>query len=95
MSRKENLTAYHLIDDEKHNPSRHEESGWDTDHRGAGEFYDKTIEFRTVKSVNTDFPTFRRRNITEEVSGKLTFEGSFQIVSGDGFYFGFLGDKGD
>ena len=95
MSRKENLTAYHLIDDEKHNPSRHEESGWDTDHRGAGEFYDKTIEFRTVKSVNTDFPTFRRRNITEEVSGKLTFEGSFQIVSGDGFYFGFWGDKGD
>lgn len=95
MSRKENLTAYHLIDDERHHPSHHEESGWDTDHRGAGEFYDKTIEFRTVKSVNTKYPTFRRRNITEEVSGKLTFEGSFQIASGDGFYFGFWGDKGD
>ena len=93
MSRKENLTAYHLIDDERHHPSHHEESGWDTDHRGAGGFYDKTIAFRTVKSINTDFPTFRRRNITEEVTGKLTFEGTFRIVSGDGFYFGFWGSK--
>ena len=95
MPRKENLTAYYLIDDEKHHPRHHEESGWDTDHRGAGAFYDKTIEFRTVKSINTDFPTFRRRNVTEEVTGTVTFEGTFRIISGDGFYFGFWGDKGD
>jgi len=94
MPRKENPAAYHLIDDERHHPSHHEESGWDTDHRGAGGFYDKTIEFRTVKSINTDFPTFRKRNITEESTGILTFEGTFRILSGDGFYFGFWGNKG-
>ena len=94
MPRKENRTAYYLIDDERHHPSHHEESCWDTDHRGAGAFYDKTIAHRVVKSVNTEFPTFRRRNSTEELTGKLTFEGSFRIISGDGFYFGFWGSKG-
>ena len=95
MPRKENPTAYHLIDDEKYHPGQQGESGWDTDHRGAGEFYKVSVDSRTVKSINTQFPTFRRRNITEELSGKLTFEGTFCILSSDGFYFGFWGDKGD
>ncbi len=95
MARKQNPTAYHLIDEEIHYPSYHEESGWDTDHRGAGEFYAPTVEFRPVKSVNTLYPTFRKRNLTEETEGTLTFECSYQIVSGDGFYIGFLGNKND
>ncbi len=95
MARKQNMTAYHLIDEEIHYPGRHEESGWDTDHRGAGQFYEPTREFRSVKSVNTIYPTFRKRNITEETEGVLTFECAYQIVSGDGFYLGFWGNKGD
>ena len=94
MARKENLTAYHLIDDEIHYPGHHEESGWDTDHRGAGAFYEPTVEYRRVKSVGNKFPTFRRRNITEETSGVLTFECTFLVQSGDGLYLGFWGDKG-
>lgn len=95
MARKDNPTAYHLIDDVIHYPGHHEESGWDTDHRGAGEFYDRTYEYRRVKSVGNKFPTFRRRNITEETSGTLTFECNYQILSGDGLYIGFYGDKGE
>ena len=93
--RKENLNPYHLIDDEIHWPGHHEESGWDTDHRGAGAFYGQTYEYRTVKSIGNEFPTFRRRNITEEVRGVVTLEGTYRIVSGDGFYFGFWGNKGN
>ena len=95
MARKENPFAYHLIDDEIHYSGHHEESGWDTDHRGAGGEYPGTREFRHAKSIGNEFPTFRRRNITEETSGVLTFEGSFVINSGDGLYLGFYGDKGD
>ncbi len=95
MKRKDNLFAYHLIDDEIHGVGHHEESGWDTDHRGNGEFYGQTYDLRRVRSVNTKYPTFRRRNITEETNGVVTFEGTFQIISGDGFYLGFWGDKGD
>ena len=94
MARKLNPNPYHLIDEEMHAYGHHEESGWDTDHRGHGEFYPRTIEHRIVKSVLTTYPTFRRRNITEETSGVVTFEGTFRVVSGDGFYFGFFGDKG-
>ncbi|MBO4950583.1 MAG: glycoside hydrolase family 99-like domain-containing protein [Clostridia bacterium] len=94
MARKLNPTAYHLIDDEIHYPGHHEESGWDTDHRGAGEFYAPTVEYRRVKSIGNKFPTFRRRNITEETSGVLTFECTFLVQSGDGLYLGFWGDKG-
>ena len=74
MARKENLTAYHLIDEEVRGYGPHEESPWDTDHRGNGAFYSMLDTVRPVNSVNTKFPTFRRRNITEEVSGVLTFE---------------------
>ncbi len=93
MARKENKSAYHLIDENIHGYGRHEESGWDTDHRGAGEFYPNSYHTRSVKSVNTLYPTFRRRNITEETSGCITLEASFCILSGDGFYFGLWGDK--
>ena len=51
MVRKENLTAYHLIDDEIHYPGHHEESGWDTDHRGAGEFYAESKITRVQKLI--------------------------------------------
>ena len=51
MARKENFTAYHLIDDEIHYPGHHEESGWDTDHRGAGGPYPGYAEFKGVKSI--------------------------------------------
>ena len=95
MARKDNLTAYHLIDDETHGYGHHEESPWDTDHRGAGVFYERATRVRPVKSVNTKFPTFRKRNLTEETKGVLTYECTYQIVSGDGFYLGFWGDKGD
>lgn len=93
MTRKPNPTAYHLIDEEIHSQSVHEESCWDTDHRGAGEYYPPTYEYRSVKSVNTRYPTFRKRNITEEHAGVLTFECSYRNVSGDGFYLGFRGNK--
>ncbi len=93
--RKENLYPYHLIDEEQHSYGFHEESGWDTDHRGAGQCYEPTSVCRNVKSIGNGYPTFRRRNITEEFGGKVTFEGTLRIVSGDGFYFGFWGDKGD
>ena len=33
--------------------------------------------------------------ISEETKGEVTFEGTFRILSGDGFYIGFFGDKGD
>jgi len=95
MARKPNLFPYHLIDEEIHYSGHHEESGWDTDHRANGAFYTQYLEHRIVNSVLTDCPTFRRRNITEETSGTVTFEGTFQVDSGDGFYFGFWGDKGD
>ncbi len=95
MTRKNNPTAYHLIDEEIHGQSVHEESCWDTDHRGAGEFYPPTYEYRPVKSVNTVYPTFRKRNITEEINGVLTFECSYRNVSGDGFYLGFWGNQAD
>ncbi len=95
MARKINPYPYHLIDDEIHGVGHHEESCWDTDHRGNGAFYAQTFEHRIVKSVNTDYPTFRKRNITEETSGVVTFECTYRIVSGDGFYLGFWGDKGD
>ncbi len=72
MARKQNPAAYHLIDEEIHSQSVHEESCWDTDHRGAGAFYPPTYEYRPVKSVNTTYPTFRKRNITEETAGILT-----------------------
>ena len=93
--RKENKSPYYLIDEAFHGYGKHEESGWDTDHRGAGEFYAPSVRIRPVKSVNTKFPTFRRKNITEETSGIVTLEALFRIVSGDGFYFGLWGDKGD
>ena len=95
MARKQNLYPYHLIDEEIHYSGHHEESSWDADHRGNGGVLPPTIDKRVVKSVLTSYPTFQRRNITEEVSGTVTFEGTFRIVSGDGFYFGFWGDKGD
>lgn len=95
MARKENLFPYHLIDEEIHWYGHHEESGWDTDHRGNGEFYSQFHELKRVRSINTDYPTFKKRNITEETAGEVTFEGTYQIISGDGFYFGFWGDKGD
>ncbi len=94
MARKLNPTAYHLIDDEIHYMGHHEETGWDSDHRGAGEFYAPTVTTRNVKSIGNKFPTFRRRNITEETEGVLTFECTYQVLSGDGFYLGFWGDKG-
>lgn len=95
MARKENLFPYHLIDEEIHWYGHHEESGWDTDHRGNGGFYSQFQELKRVRSINTDYPTFKKRNITEETSGEVTFEGTYQVISGDGFYFGFRGDKGD
>ena len=95
MARKENPYAYHLIDEEMHYSGHHEESGWDTDHRGAGGPYPGYAEFKGVKSIGNEFPSFRRRNITEEVTGVITFECCLQIKSGDGLYFGFWGDKGD
>ena len=93
--RKNNPNAYHLIDEEIHYSGHHEESGWDTDHRGAGGPYPGHAEFKGVKSIGNKFPSFRRRNITEETSGVLTFECCYEIKSGDGFYIGFYGDKGD
>ena len=95
MARKENLFPYHLIDDEVHGSLHHEESGWDSDHRGTGECYIPTVEFRQAKSIGNEYPAFRRRNITEETHGVLTFECTYNIVSGDGLYLGFWGDKGD
>ena len=95
MARKQNLYPYHLIDEEIHYSGHHEESSWDADHRGNGGVLPPTIDHRVVKSVLTTFPVFQRRNITEEVSGVVTFEGTFRVVSGDGLYFGFWGDKGD
>ena len=85
--RKENKSPYYLIDEAFHGYGKHEESGWDTDHRGAGQFYAPSVRIRPVKSVNTKFPTFRRKNITEETSGVVTLEACLRIVSGDGFYF--------
>ena len=95
MARKENPFAYHLIDEEIHYSGHHEESGWDTDHRGAGGPYVGVSEYKMVKSIGNKFPTFRRRNTTEETCGVLTFECTYVIKSGDGFYLGFFGDKGD
>ena len=95
MARKNNPFAYHLIDEEIHWSAHHEESGWDTDHRGAGGPYPGYAEFKDVKSIGNEFPSFRRRNITEETSGIITFECCYEIKSGDGFYVGFFGDKGD
>ena len=51
--RKENKSAYYLIDEAFHGYGKHEESGWDTDHRGAGEFYHGSYITRPVKSINS------------------------------------------
>ena len=95
MSRKINLNPYHLIDDEVGGYGYHEESPWDSDHRGAGGFYESTCEIREAKGVGNKFPSFRKRDLNEETSGVLTLDATFKIISGDGFYFGFWGDKGD
>lgn len=95
MARKNNPSAYHLIDEERHGFGHHFESTWDSDHRGAGAKYPPGYHDRFAKSIGNKFPTYRRRNITEETCGSITFESSYKIVSGDGFYFGFFGDKGD
>ena len=95
MSKKENLYAYHIIDDEPVGRGGHEESPYDTDHRGAGEKLPPTGWVKYVKSVGNKFPVFKKRELNEETTGVLTFECTYQIVSGDGFYFGFYGDKGD
>ena len=95
MSKVENMYAYYLIDDECTGRGGHEESPYDTDHRGAGERLAPFGFVKNIKSIGNKFPVFRKRELNEEFAGVLTFECTYQIVSGDGFYFGFYGDKGD
>ena len=50
MARKNNPSAYHLIDEERHGFGHHFESTWDSDHRGAGEKYPPGYHDRFAKS---------------------------------------------
>ncbi len=95
MNRKPNPTAYHLIDEEVHHPGFAEENNWDIDHRGAGSYYGITMDKKPLTSINTKFPTYRRRDITEENAGIITLEYSYVVEEGSGFYAGLFGDKND
>ena len=95
MSISENLNAFHLIDDTHNQCGANAESPYDTDHRGAGGRMSSFGEYKSVKSVGNKFPSYRKRELNEQKNGVLTFEFTYHIVSGDGFYIGFFGDKGD
>ncbi len=87
----ENKNAFFLIDDNPTSNYPYTTTNWDVDFRGAGRAFgaEDVNPKKRILSVLDRYPTIFKRDITEQFSGKLTFETIYEIVSGDGFYICF------
>lgn len=98
MNTYEKNAAFFLIDDKNHRSWPYPYTNWDTDFRGAGRPLTREngdcYPIRRALSTLKGFPTIIKRDVTEQFFGTLTFEGSYVIRSGDGFFMAFFGNGG-
>ena len=90
---KDILDAVYLIDDKVMNARRDIQSGWDLDDRGSNIdfFKDWCCRLSTDKSI--PYGVSAKRDFLTITHGKASYEGSFRLEKGDGFYITFYSEE--
>ncbi len=79
-----NKTAHYILDD------IYARSGWDFDLRGAEKSMPAFFwQIKEVESKNNGYPCVGKRDVNPRSEGVYTFETTYNIKSGEGFFFAF------